>query len=250
MQRPCPPSFPTQYNQHMSIAAGARFAHILLDFDRTLNDSDGVFERNLAGFLGLSGREILHGWDAVHREILAKEPGERHEELDLHYQRILERIAGGDRESLRGELRARVQAAQQECWYATALFPEALPFLHRLAESGATLHLATGDYAQTKAAAIERLAGRPFFQRTFDADTLGVGKGKRDYYDRALESLAIAPGDGVVIGDSMQNDIAPALEIGLATVWVRRKEEKAKDGVAPQFTVANLMDALPHLLPD
>ncbi|MSQ25639.1 MAG: HAD family hydrolase [Dehalococcoidia bacterium] len=234
----------------MSTATGTRYAHILLDFDRTLNDSDGVFERNLGGFLGLSGQEVLQGWEAVHREILAKEPRERHEDLDLHYQRILERIAANDsKESLKGELRARVQAAQQECWYATALFPETLPFLQRLADSGATLHLATGDYAQTKAAAIERLAGRTLFQRTFDADTLGVGKGKRDYYDRALESLAIAPGDGVVIGDSMQNDIAPALEVGLATVWVRRKEEKAKDGVAPQCTVANLMDALPHLLP-
>ena len=233
----------------MTITSGTRFTHILLDFDRTLNDSDGVFERNLGGFLGLSGREVLQGWEAVHREILAKEPRQRHEDLDLHYQRILERIAaGGDRASLKGALRARVQAAQQECWYATALFPEALPFLLRLAESGATLHLVTGDYAQTKAAAIERLAGRTFFQRTFDEDTLGVGKGKRDYYDRALESLAIAPQDAVVIGDSVPNDISPALEIGIAAVWVRRKQEKAKDGLTPLATVANLMDALPHLL--
>ena len=233
----------------MGTANGTRYAHILLDFDRTLNDSDSVFERNLAGFLGLSGRDVLESWQAVHREIVATQPPKRHEDLDLHYRRILERIAAnGSKESLRGELRARVQAAQQECWYATALFPEALGFLLRLAGSGATLHLATGDYAQTKAAAIERLAGRPLFQRTFDADTLGVGKGKRDYYDRALESLAILPQAGVVIGDSMPNDISPALEIGLGTVWVRRKEEKVKDGVAPQFTVANLMDALPHLL--
>ena len=63
-----------------------RYTHVLLDFDRTLNDSDLVYEKNLNGFLGLTGQQVLQRWEQVHREILAKEPKERHEDMEFHYK--------------------------------------------------------------------------------------------------------------------------------------------------------------------
>ncbi|MBF8299513.1 MAG: HAD-superfamily hydrolase, subfamily variant 1, partial [Dehalococcoidia bacterium] len=201
-------------------------SQLLLDFDRTLNDSDAVYEKNLDGFLGLTGKEVLRHWEDIHRDILAKEPKERHEDLEHHYKMLLERYRLEDPVEIKEELRRRIKAAQQECWRATAVFEDAIPFLHRMKDAGYTLHLATGDYAQQKAEAIEMQAQCKFFDRAFDESVLGVGKGKRDYFDRVLERLGVPANEALAIGDSLRNDIGPAKEAGIATIWVRRKNER------------------------
>ncbi len=223
-----------------------RYAHLLLDFDRTLNDSDRVYEKNLQGFLGLSGETVLKHWEAVHREVIAKHPPKQHENLDLHYEIILERIAHAGRGAVTIELRKRIRAAQEECWYATELFPEALPFLNRLADAGYVLHLATGDYAKLKARKVEEQAGRRFFTNTYDEETLGVGKGKRVYFDRIVQRLGMAPEHLLILGDSIPNDVASGLEAGLGAIWLRRKEEKVRDGLQPNLVVKTLTEALPY----
>ena len=223
--------------------------HLLVDFDRTLNDSDRVYENNLDGFLGLTGQQVLEHWEAVHRHVLAKEPREKHEDLEHHYELMLEQWRmEHDPESLKEELKRRVKAAQEECWYATALFGETFPFLNRLKDEGFTLHVATGDYAQLKKEGIERQGGREYFERVFDESVLGVGKGKRDYFDRALDILGEPPTAALVIGDSLANDVMPAQEVGIAAIWVRRKGEKEREGVTPELTVISLLEALPYLL--
>ncbi len=219
------------------------FQHVLLDFDRTLNDSDLVYERNLEGFLGLPGREVLERWGAVHLLVVKERPPKDHENLSLHFDLLLERVKAKGKGNAKKELKRRVTAAQEECWYATALFDESLPFLTRLHGLGYTLHIATGDYAKTKAKAIEKQAGRRLFEMTFDEETLGVGKGKRTYFDRALRKMAVAPANVAIVGDSLRNDIAPGLEVGLATVWVRRKREPNKHKVRPHLTVKALAEA-------
>jgi len=222
--------------------------HVLLDFDRTLNDSDYVYQRNLDGFLELTGQEVLQHWEAIHREILAKEPREKHEDLDYHYRLMIERWKLRDPEEIKAELRRRIRAAQEECWYATALFEDALPFLHRLKDAGLTLHIATGDYARLKAAGIEEQAGRKLFDGCFSESNLGIGKGKRAYFDRLLAKLGLSPDDAVILGDSLANDIGPANEVGIRTVWVRRKGEKAKSEVIPDVVTGSLFGALAYVL--
>ncbi len=226
-----------------------RYAHVLLDFDRTLNDSDLVYERNLNGFLGLTGQQVYKLWEDIHREILAKEPKEHHEDLELHYKLMLEELNRTNKETIQKELKTRLRAAQKECWYATALFDETLPFLNAMLEAGYTMHVATGDYAKLKAEGIERQGERSYFQHTYDEETLGVGKGKRDYYDRIIERLGLPAEETVIVGDSLTNDIVSGAEAGLATIWVRRKNEENKKGAKPSLTVATLMEALPHFVP-
>lgn len=222
-------------------------SHLLVDFDRTLNDSDHVYETNLDGFLSLTGQQVLDHWQAIHREVLSKEPRERHEDVDLHIKLMIDRAQAGDRQALQADLNRRIRRAQQECWNATALFDDAIPFLHRAKDAGFLLHLATGDFAQQKADAIEHQAGRSFFARAFDESVLGLGKGKRDYFDRLLGRLGIAPGNALVIGDSLTADIGPAREAGIATVWLRRRNEKLSDRIIADITLANLVECTAHL---
>lgn len=228
--------------------------HLLIDFDRTLNDSDSVYQKNLNGFLGLTGEEVLRNWEAIHRDILSKEPREKHEDLELHYKEFLDRFRAEDPVETKAALRRRIRAAQQECWDATALFDDAIPFLNQVKDAGYTLHIATGDYAQQKAEAVELQAQRSLFTRAFDESVLGVGKGKRDYFDRALALLGTSPSEVLVFGDSIPNDIGPALEAGIAAVWVRRQNEKPRRtnaklngknaNIIPTLTIPSLADGL------
>ena len=246
--------------------------HVLLDFDRTLHDSDAVHEKNLDGFLGLPGREVLRQWGGIHREVLARHPKERHSDEEFHLwlmikrwrprrlwrlltrpnlsvRVMLARRREGAADNLKEELKARVKAAQEECWRATTLFAEAVPFLNLVRDKGYRLHLATGDYAQQRAEAIERQAGRAYFEGAFDEGVLGVGKGKRDYFDRLLERLQVPAQQVVMVGDSLFNDIGPAREAGIATIWIRRGNERRSESNAPD-TVASLMEAWEHLSHD
>ena len=223
-----------------------RYAHVLLDFDRTLNDSDAVYEKNLDGFLSLTGQQVFEMWESVHRAIIAKEPKKRHEDLEFHYKLMLEEINRTSEAEAREEMKRRVKAAQEECWHATALFTETFPFLNALADAGYVMHIATGDYARLKAEGIEGQGGRSYFTHTYDEETLGVGKGKRDYFDRVIEQLEAPPESVVIVGDSLTNDIVPGAEAGLATIWVRRKNEENKKKVKPGVTVRNLMESIGH----
>jgi HAD superfamily hydrolase (TIGR01549 family) len=228
-----------------SNANGLPYRHVLLDFDRTLNDSDRVFAKRLDGFLGLTGGQILRHWEDIHRELLHKAP-ERHGDAELVIQRVAERIAQSNAAAIKDEFTRRIRAAWAECWDATELYDEAIPFLCRLKDTGYALHLATGDYAKRKAQRIEEQAGRSLFEHTFDEETLGVGKGKREYFKRALNRLDSPSRHAVVVGDSLKNDIAPALDAGMTAVWVRRKDEENRNGLRPHLTVSSLMQALGH----
>ncbi len=224
-----------------------RYEHILLDFDRTLNDSDYVYEKNLEGFLGLTGQEVLRLWESVHRFVLAKHP-RRHNDLELHYGRMVEELNRTTKADVIGELKRRIRAAQEECWYATALFEESLGFLAEMSDAGYILHIATGDYAKTKAEHIESQANRSHFRSTFDEETLGIGKGQRDYFDRIIDLLKVPPKRVVIVGDSLTNDVRPGREAGLDAIWIRRKEEPNRKGIVPTRTFATLSESLAHFL--
>ena len=121
-----------------------------------------------------------------------------------------------------------MKAAQAECWYATALFNEAIPFLSAIKDAGYNLHIATGDYAELKANAIHQKAGRTYFEWAFDETVLGVGKGQAGYFERLLRKLKVPADQALMVGDSLVNDIGPAKEAGIATIWIREEERKAQ----------------------
>lgn len=224
-----------------------RYAHVLIDFDRTLNDSDHVFAKRLDGFLGLSGKEILRHWGQIHRQVVKKEP-DKAGDADYFIHRIAERLSREPAKQVKKDLRARIEAAWAECWDATELYEESVPFLTQLTDAGYTLYIATGDYAERKASRIEEQAGRKLFAGAFDEKMLGASKGKRKYFDRALKRLRTQGSEVAIIGDSLKNDIAPGIEAGLATIWVRRGRERLHNDIRPLLTVKSLMASLSHFL--
>ena len=50
----------------------------------------------------------------------------------------------------------------------------------------------------------------------------GIAKPNPEIFDRALIAVNCLPDSAVMIGDRLDNDIAPAKRIGMKTVWVRQ----------------------------
>jgi HAD superfamily hydrolase (TIGR01549 family) len=56
----------------------------------------------------------------------------------------------------------------------------------------------------------------------------GIYKPDPDLFRRALQLAGAAPGQVLMVGDRLDNDIAPAAALGMATAWVRWPDRSAK----------------------
>ncbi len=57
---------------------------------------------------------------------------------------------------------------------------------------------------------------------------MGISKPDKDFFRQALVRLKAKPGEVVMIGDTYKNDILPAIELGMRTVWVLHRPEKER----------------------
>ena len=77
----------------------------------------------------------------------------------------------------------------------------------------------------------ERLASLGWLDR-FEvvalSEELGLYKPDAAFYRHALDRAKVAPPECLMIGDRLDNDIAPASALGMATAWVRWPDRSAK----------------------
>ena len=78
-------------------------------------------------------------------------------------------------------------------------------------------------YAQT----FSRLYGKlALSELTFFSYKVGLTKPDPSFYRLALASTIETPESCVMIGDSYENDIVPALSLGMKTIWVQHRKKK------------------------
>jgi FMN phosphatase YigB (HAD superfamily) len=89
------------------------------------------------------------------------------------------------------------------------------------------------------------------------ADTIVLsfqtGKRKPDLFNfvRTLEGLGVQPAEAVMIGDTYEHDILPALELGMFAVWLLVRPERERESLVrilngylprPSATIANILE--------
>jgi FMN phosphatase YigB (HAD superfamily) len=87
---------------------------------------------------------------------------------------------------------------------------------------------------------------------------LGLSKPDKAFFHAALQKLNVPASQVVMIGDTYKNDILPAIELGMKTIWVLHRPEKETaalvdvlNGVAPRpdLTLHSIRDLQPeHIL--
>ena len=222
---------------------------IFTDFDGTLHDSDSKFESKLDGFLGFDGKTVWHTFFfKVHREIIHTNFPEKHDDATFHSELLFELLGKQyDKEEAKRIMQACEQA-EEESWTNPSYFDETREFLQRIKDNDFKICLTTGSHAEEKARGVERFFSKQFFDFTFDETIIGHRKTENNYYNRALIISNSNSQQTVSIGDTLSHDIFPAKSIGIATIWInRRNEKKSNDNNMPDYEISNLLEALNKL---
>ncbi len=86
------------------------------------------------------------------------------------------------------------------------------------------------------------------FKFILASSDVGVSKPNPIIFETALEKAGCSAAEAVMIGDRIDNDIAPAKSLGINTVWIRQGygglQSPEKFGCAPDFTVNSLKEIL------
>lgn len=106
-------------------------------------------------------------------------------------------------------------------WPQVEATPHALETLRRLSRR-AEIYIATNAENSVEADvrhAFLRVGLDDYIQGYFCKQTLGVSKGTPLFYHMIIERLNAVPAAVTMVGDTLENDILPAAEAGLQTIW-------------------------------
>lgn len=194
---------------------------LFIDYDGTLHDTDAKFAVSLDGIYGLSSQQLIEAFLVVHRTIVHMHYPDRHDDFFFHQRLLTDHLKRPYDEKEARMAAGRFDEAHEERWKNPTFFRDTFYFLDKVREKH-ILCLTTGDFARQKADALERAAGKNYFSYAFDHMQLGI-KGNSKFFNNALMSTNSLPGEAIVIGDSLEQDIAAAGEAGIPTIWVNRK---------------------------
>lgn len=80
------------------------------------------------------------------------------------------------------------------------------------------------------------------------SEEFGAAKPDPTIFEAALAQAGAAPNEAVFIGDSAEHDMAGAMALGMATIWINRTGAPwAESGLAPDRTVSNISE-VPRLI--
>lgn len=94
---------------------------------------------------------------------------------------------------------------------------------------------------------IEASGLAPFFQTVIVSGEHGIGKPKPEIFQRVLDNLGVTSEEAVMVGNSMERDIAGAQAAGITAVWLRVAGAEEPADCHPDHTIDSLAE-LPPLI--
>jgi putative hydrolase of the HAD superfamily len=101
-----------------------------------------------------------------------------------------------------------------------APYPGAIQTLRALRSQGVRLALLTNGEARNQRRSVERFGLALLFDCVVIEGEFGCGKPDKRVFRHAMKSLSCKASDAWMVGDSLQADIQPAIQLGLHAVWV------------------------------
>jgi putative hydrolase of the HAD superfamily len=75
----------------------------------------------------------------------------------------------------------------------------------------------------------------------------GIGKPKPEIFHRLLDELGVTPSEALMVGNSLERDIAGARNAGIRSVWIRVPGSEEQAEVTPDHTITALSE-IPAIL--
>jgi putative hydrolase of the HAD superfamily len=232
----------------MNSQAYKKYKHIFFDLDHTLWD----FDANARETLEQLHRDLklydkgIYDFDLFHKNYLQHNEklwdkyrkGEiKHEELRLKrmWLALLDfRIADEDLARELGDLFLQLLPTR------TILFPDAKEVLHYLTAKGYELHLITNGFEKTQHSKLESSGLNIFFKEIITSEKSNSLKPQREIFEYALTKAGATVSESIMIGDTLDVDIAGAMGVGMDQVHVNFSG--APQDIEPTFTVKTLKE--------
>ena len=203
------------------------FKVLFFDIGFTLVDESAVWERRCqeqaataeAKKLGLTARDIYHEIELASAARLPQ------------FRAVVKKFGFSKAAPYRHELET--------------LYPDAPVVLGALSERyslGVIANQAEGLCQRLRDFGIER-----YFTYVVSSWDVGVSKPDRRIFEYALKAAKCAPGEAVMIGDRLDNDIAPAKALGMVTVRIKKGFGGLQTPLpeeAPDYTIDSLTELL------
>ena len=202
---------------------------VCLDVGETLIDETRVF-RTWAEILGLPELTVM----AVLGGAISNT------ELRDSWRGFFEMLQQPDWRDLRPEFEDRYGAFR-----ADDLYPDALRSIDGLKAAGYRIAI-TANQPARRHAELEALGIR--VEAMGMSDGMGVAKPDRAFFVRTLELMGSPdPASVAYVGDRVDNDVLPALRMGMRAVWLRRGPWGLLQRLPDSTTPALIVDSLDEL---
>lgn len=225
-----------------------KYKHIFFDLDHTLWDFDANARetlRELHEHLNLGSRGV-HDFDVFHKTYLQhnqtlwdryRKGFIKQEELRLKrmWLTLLDfRIAD---DNLTQEMSDRFLSLLPT---RTILFPDTKDVLDYLRNKGYGLHLITNGFEKTQHSKLKHSGLDGYFKNVITSEGSNSIKPQRAIFEFALEKAQASVEESIMIGDTLDVDIAGAMSIGMDQVHVNYND--APQDLTPTYTIRTLRE--------
>lgn len=225
-----------------------QLAAILFDLDDTLCDYSAAraTRLNIAFSLAI---EHARTTTAVDLGQLIDESIAIHPHGVDHFEQVLARHGV----SAPGAAQVAIDWYRSNRFYGLRLFPEAAAVVGAVRQRAVNgearaIGVVTNGPAEVQRAKIELLAVDDFVDFAVISGEFGVEKPNPAIFAEALRRAGVAPEAALVVGDSLEFDIAGASGSGIRSVWVNPRRSRPPSGAPePSYQIASLGD-LPDLV--
>jgi len=221
--------------------------NILVDYDDTINDTRSILASKFEGIFEVDGMEIYDKFMRdIHMNIIHRKYPERHDDWEFQGRLLCEYLGLPYDQKKIDLLSKKFNETQREIIESPKFFSDAIDFLDRLSEEGFILSLSSGHQSKEKAEIIKRVSGKQYFKYILGSEVVGYHKIQSEYYKESLKIIGAHPEETLSIGDNLEIDIYPAIEVGIRTLWLNRwrENEHFNPGIRPDYEATDLNAAL------
>lgn len=126
--------------------------------------------------------------------------------------------------------------------------PGGLELLQGLAKSGKySLFIATNGIPEVQYPRIDDSGIRHFFKKIFISYDFGIGKPKKEFFDKCFEMIEnFSHEETIIVGDSLTSDIKGGINAGIRTCHFNPKALPYTE-ITPDYTINDLSELIPLL---
>lgn len=167
---------------------------------------------------------------------------------DITFEQFTEKRIFFQKQNLKGDLEAiKFFGLKKTPWHREdeRLYPEAEEILRYLHDKGYLIGAVANQGLGTEKR-LEKYGIRRYFSSITASAEEGVAKPDPEIYRRAFKNAGCSAENSVMIGDRLDNDIAPAKALGMKTIWIKQGFSAYCSPTCPQeqsdHTILNLLE--------